>query len=78
VQQGSTGGPVIENTVLNTIGNSLADAILLKKITIDELTLARFEIESLILKHVIDNYNVSDIESLKGNIAQAKKTQGSN
>ncbi|MBW2340343.1 MAG: FadR family transcriptional regulator [Deltaproteobacteria bacterium] len=73
IQKGSTGGPIIEDTIFNTISNSFLDAFLMKKITTEELTIARLETEKGMLKYVIDNAKDSDIRSLKENIVQAKK-----
>ena len=73
IQKGSTGGPIIEDTVFNTISNSFLDAFLMKKITPEELTVARLETEKAMLYYVINNADASDIESLQANILQAKK-----
>ena len=73
IQKGSAGGPIIEDTVFNTISNSFLDAFLMKKITPEELTVARLETEKAMLHYVINNADASDIKSLQDNILQAKK-----
>lgn len=45
----------------------------MKKITIDELTTARLEVERAILNHVITNAGDHEIKSLQDNILQAKR-----
>ena len=72
IQRGVSGGPLIKNTVLNTISNSLIDALLIKKISIEDLIFARLEIEKVVLKQVINNADDSDIQMLQENIVQAK------
>ena len=78
IQKGSAGGPIIEDTVFNTISNSFLDAFLMKKITPEELTVARLETEKAVLHYVINNADESDIKSLQDNIAQAKKKADAN
>jgi len=72
MQKGGTGGPLIVDTILNTIGNSYLDAFQMKKITIDELTTARVEIEKMILKAVFRDSQDIDVQCLEENVAQAK------
>ena len=72
IQRGVSGGPIIKNTVLDTISKSLIDALLIERISIEDLTLARLEIEKVVLKHVIDKADDSDIRSLQENILRAK------
>jgi GntR family transcriptional repressor for pyruvate dehydrogenase complex len=72
VQKGGSGGPLIKDTILNTINNLFLDAFRLEKITTAELTFARIEIEKLVLYHVIDNAGASDIQALQQNIQKAK------
>lgn len=72
IQRGGAGGPIIKNTILNTVSNSLADAIQMENITVDELTQARLEIERCVLSHVIDNADDEDIAALKANVHEAK------
>jgi len=73
IQRGSAGGPIIEDTIFNAISNSFLDAFLMKRITPEELTVARLETEKAMLHYVINNADESDIKSLQDNILQAKK-----
>ena len=73
VQMGFGGGPIIKNTILNVISNRFLDAFLMKKITTEELTIARLETEKAMLHYVLNNADDSDIKSLQDNIIQAKE-----
>ncbi|MFH1123905.1 MAG: GntR family transcriptional regulator, partial [Pseudomonadota bacterium] len=66
-QKGGSGGPLIKNTILNTISDLYLDAFRMEKISIQELTLVRCEIEKVVLSHAIDKADESDIEALKQN-----------
>jgi GntR family transcriptional repressor for pyruvate dehydrogenase complex len=78
MQKGGSGGPLVVNTILNTIGNSFLDIFRMQSITIDEVTTARLQIEKVILANVIVHATGSDIELLRANIveAQSKITRG--
>jgi GntR family transcriptional repressor for pyruvate dehydrogenase complex len=71
IQKGGTGGPIIIDPVLSKIGDLLLDAFQMKKITVDELTTTRLDVERAILNHVVKNAGDSDIKSLQGNIFKA-------
>ncbi len=73
VQKGSTGGSLIEDTIPNRISSLFLDAIQMKNISVDELTLARLEIERVVLNHTLNNIEDSDLKNLQENIVQAKK-----
>jgi len=72
-QKGGSGGPLIKDTILNTISDLYRDAFRMEKISIEELTLVRFEIERVVLEHATDKADESDIEALQHNIARAKE-----
>ena len=55
IQRDPSGGPVIKDTILRRIGDLFTGAFRMHKITIDELTQARLEIERTILKFVFQN-----------------------
>jgi DNA-binding FadR family transcriptional regulator len=78
IQRGATGGAIITNTISDAISTSFIDAIQMKPITIDDLTVARLEIEKLVLSHVISNADDSDVERLQENILTAKRKIESN
>jgi DNA-binding FadR family transcriptional regulator len=73
IQRGATGGPIISDTISDAINNSFLDAIQMKTVTIDELTVARLEIEKVVLSHAINNADSSDIEHLRENVLKAKE-----
>lgn len=72
VKKGGNGGPIIEDTLLNTIGRQFLDAFRMKKISLNEITIARLEIEKVVLGYVIDNADDSDIKKLQDNVLRAK------
>ena len=73
MRMGSTGGPLITDTIFNTIRNSFLDAFQIKKIAPEELTIARLEIEKGMLRYAINNADESDIKRLEANILLAKE-----
>ena len=73
IQKGGGGGAIIKDTISNTISELFLDAFQLERITIEELTIARFEIEKIVLKYTIENADKSDIESLQQNIQAARE-----
>lgn len=73
IQKGGGGGAVIKDTISNTISTLFLDAFLLEKISIEELTVARVEIEKTVLKYAIRNANKSDIRSLQENIRKSRE-----
>lgn len=73
IQKGSTGGPVIKDTVLSAVSNSISDAIQMGNITHHEITVARIAIEKSMLNHVIKNADDADTKSLQQNIFAARE-----
>jgi DNA-binding FadR family transcriptional regulator len=73
IQKGSIGGSVIEDTILNTISNSLFDALQIGKIKPTDLTIARLEVEKVILSYAMKNADHLDFEHLQENIDGAKR-----
>ena len=73
IQKGGNGGPLIRTTILNTINNLFLDAFRLEKVTTEELTLARIEIEKVVLGHAIDLADNQDILGLRENIQKARR-----
>ena len=78
IQKGPDGGPIISDTISSSISNSLLDAILLRSISLDELTTARLEIEKVVLNYAIENAVDEDIERLRDNVLRARKRVASN
>jgi len=73
IQKGGSGGPLIQTTILNTINNLFLDAFRLEKVTTEELTVARIEIERMVLGYAIDLATGEDIQGLKENIQKARE-----
>lgn len=73
VQRGGNGGPIVKDTILNAISSMFLDALQMERITIEEISVARLEIERMILKAVINNADESDIRSLQKNVINARK-----
>lgn len=73
IQKGGGGGAIIKDTISNTISTLFLDAFLMEKISIEELTVARVEIEKTVLKYAIRNADGSDIRSLQENIRRTRQ-----
>jgi DNA-binding FadR family transcriptional regulator len=73
IQKGGGGGAVIKDTISSTISKLFLDAFQLEKITIEELTVARFEIEKTVLKYAIANADETDLNRLQENVEDARK-----
>ena len=78
MQKGGAGGPLVVDTILNTIANSFLDAFQMGKISINDHTKARIEIEKMILNYVFNNIEESDVKCLQENIELARKKIESN
>lgn len=72
IRRGVKGGPVVEDTLFNKMGNLFLNAFRFKKISLEDLTKARIEIEKSVVLYVIENADEEDIKSLKSNIRKAK------
>jgi DNA-binding FadR family transcriptional regulator len=68
------GGPVVEDTLFNKMGNLFLNAFKFKKISLEDLTVARTEIEKSVLLYAIENADAEDLKNLKSNIRKAKST----
>jgi GntR family transcriptional repressor for pyruvate dehydrogenase complex len=73
VQKGASGGPLVVDTILNSISDSFLDAFQLKKMTTDELTKARVEIEKMVVRNLFGVINKGDIATIRQGIREAKK-----
>lgn len=72
VQKGYGGGPIVKNTISNRITSLLLDAFQMEKVSLEELTVARFKIEKIVLEDVIDCADDHDIDALKENVMKAR------
>ena len=73
VQKGAGGGPVIKDTILQRIGDLFLDSFRMKKISMEELTEVRAEIEQIVLSYAIDRADESDIKRLQKNVHEARR-----
>ena len=73
MQKGGAGGPLVVDTILNSIGNSFLDAFQMRRISVDELTTARLEIEKMVLKAACAHAGDQDIRALRENVLGARK-----
>lgn len=73
IQKGASGGPLVVDTILNSISDSFLDAFRLKKMTTDELTKARLEIERMVVKNVLDVMDKEDIALIRESVREAKR-----
>jgi GntR family transcriptional regulator, transcriptional repressor for pyruvate dehydrogenase complex len=78
IQKGGGGGAVIKDTIFNTISRLFLDAFLMEKITIEELTVARVEIEKTVLKYAIQNADKADIGNLQENVRKTRNKIAAN
>ncbi|MDF1554507.1 MAG: FCD domain-containing protein [Deferrisomatales bacterium] len=76
VRRGGGGGRIVVDTIATSIGNSLQDAVQWAKITPEELTVARIELETSIAKLAAANADETDILFLRKNIEHAKTKIG--
>jgi DNA-binding FadR family transcriptional regulator len=72
VQKGGSGGPLIQNTILHTINALFLDAFQMEKISNQELTSARRDIEKVVLARVVEKADGADFDRLRDNIHRAK------
>jgi GntR family transcriptional regulator, transcriptional repressor for pyruvate dehydrogenase complex len=73
MQKGGAGGPLVVDTILNSITNSFLDAFQMGKISIDEHTNARLEIEKMVFNYALNNIEQTDVKCLQENIDLARR-----
>ncbi len=73
MQKGGAGGPLVVDTILNTISNSFLDAFQMGSISIDDHTRARVEIEKMILNYAMSTIEEADVKKLRENVDRARK-----
>jgi GntR family transcriptional regulator, transcriptional repressor for pyruvate dehydrogenase complex len=72
MQRGGPGGPLIVNTILDTISGSFLDAFQMEQAETGQLIKARIEIESMVLKNVFGAIDEQDLERLRENVEQSR------
>jgi GntR family transcriptional regulator, transcriptional repressor for pyruvate dehydrogenase complex len=73
IQKGGNGGPVITNTIMKALYESFLSAVQMKDIAVSDLTLARVEVEKLVLGYSVTNATAGDIALLEDNIWRAEE-----
>lgn len=73
VLKGGAGGPLVGETILDTISNAFLDAFQMGRISMDELTTARVAIENMVLQHVFQNAGERHIKALRENVRNARE-----
>lgn len=72
-QKGAMGGPVVVDTILHSMNDLFLDAFLAKKVTTDELTRARLDIEKMVLKNVFAVKDEAKIASIRQAMEESKQ-----
>lgn len=72
VQKGALGGPMVVDTILNSISELFADAFRMKKIEVDELTKARLNIETMVLRNVFEVRDSRALDAIKEAVLEAQ------
>ena len=73
VQKGASGGPVVVDTILTSISDLFLDAFQLKRMTTDDLTRARLDIERMVLKNVFEENDKEAIRALREALEETRK-----
>ena len=73
IQKGGGGGAIVKGSISNTISKLFLDAFRLEKTSLEELTIARVEIEKVVLKYAVMHSDADDIRALQENVATARK-----
>ncbi|MCS7280615.1 MAG: FadR family transcriptional regulator [Desulfobacterota bacterium] len=73
VEKGLGKGAFVADTIMNTFSNLFLEAFLMRKIDIHDLTVARIEIEKIMIKHVLENVTAEDIRTLEENVRVSKE-----
>jgi len=73
MQKGTSGGPMVVDSILKSIGDLFVDAYRVKKIRTEELTKARLGIEKVILKSVFEAGNPEGIAGIRDAVTSAQK-----
>jgi GntR family transcriptional regulator, transcriptional repressor for pyruvate dehydrogenase complex len=72
MQKGGTGGPLVVDTIMHAINGLYLDAIQMKNITPEEISIARIKIEKMVLDEAINRADENDIGKLEENVALEK------
>jgi GntR family transcriptional repressor for pyruvate dehydrogenase complex len=78
MQKGGSGGPLVVDTIMHAINGLYLDAIQMKNITPEEISIARTKIEKMVLDAAIDRADDDDIRKLEENVTLEKMILGNN
>jgi GntR family transcriptional regulator, transcriptional repressor for pyruvate dehydrogenase complex len=78
INRGASGGPLITDTIFKKIGGLYVDAFRMKHITFEDLTVARFSIEKIIIERIVDRLDEKWLKKLRQNISKAQKKAAQN
>ena len=73
IHKGGGGGALIKDNIPGRISRLFLDAFQLEKTSLEELTVARVEIERVVLKYAVANADEDDIAALQQNVYKARK-----
>lgn len=73
INRGVSGGPLITGTILEKIGGLYTDAFRMRRITFEELTVARLGIEKVVISMVLESIDEKWFDRLHQNIWRAKQ-----
>jgi len=76
IQKGGGGGARIKDNISGTISRLFLDAFQMEKTSLDDLTIARVEIERVVLRYAVLNADEDDIVALRKNVSIARKKIG--
>jgi DNA-binding FadR family transcriptional regulator len=78
IQKGGGGGAIVKDTISATISTLFLDTFRLENTSLEELTIARVEIERVVLKYAVANADAQDIQALRQNVAEARAKSDQN
>ena len=73
MQKGGIGGPLVVDTIMESISASFLDAFQMKKMTTDDLTRARLAIEKMILSDLPAVLDEADLAALRANVLASRR-----
>ena len=78
IHKGGGGGAVVKDSISATISTLILDTFRLEHTSLEELTIARVEIERVVLRYAVTNADADDINALQQNVAEAQAKSDQN
>lgn len=78
IQKGGGGGAIVKDSISATISTLFLDTFRLENTSLEELTIARVEIERVVLKYAVANADALDIQALRQNVAESRAKSDQN